>query len=89
MVQQPEIEQGRERSTVYKKITRQIVPYSSLDMSKVLKDLLKKKRLQVLSGKGNTATPDINDLLSEYMQDTETKNIEHVEHFKQISQHED
>lgn len=58
------------------------MPYSSLDMSKVLRDLLKKKQEQLVSGKADDK--NINQIFNEYVQDRDRKNMSHVEHFKQI-----
>lgn len=75
MVQQPDRTEGKERSYVFKKTTRQIVPYTSLDMGKTLQDLLKKKS-------ENQDGKNLNDMYHDYVNELDRKNMAHVEHFK-------
>ena len=75
LVQQPEYEQGRQRSNQQVSFTKQIVPFSNLDHNKILADLLKLEHSE-------NCGKNLNDYYEAYVNDIESRNIENVDHYK-------
>lgn len=57
------------------------MPFSNLDHSKILNELLRQEHLEN-NGK------NLNDYFDSYIADLESRNIENTDHFKQLIAHE-
>lgn len=89
IVSMPDYDKGRERSNQQLKVTKQIVPYSNLKNSEILAKLLVKDK-EYLSKEDFDDGPiqTLNDLYEDYISDIESRNLENVDHYKQLCQHE-
>lgn len=79
------------------KITKQIVPYSQVDNARILEELLAKEAQEMRPENLSKLAPlekiprmqhTLNEAYENYISELESRNIENVDHYKQLCQHE-
>lgn len=85
IVSMPDYDKGRERSNQQLKVTKQIVPYSNLQYTDILAKLLVKDE-EYLQKENFDDGPiqTLNDLYEDHISDIESRNLENVDHYKQL-----